>query len=140
MRASWDMPHAPPGTTWCHVSLSTYKRRKVFNIAETARFCEHLVRRACKEEGWQVAAIAVRPDAVHTLLGVPTGLSRDRIVRKLRAAAAHAVNRGAVCPGIRRVFESGHWFAVLREGARVAAIRRHLLRQAGVVIETVDDQ
>jgi len=134
------MPHRPPGTKWCHVSLSTYKRRKLFNIAETARFCEHLLRRTCKEEGWQVAAISVRPDAVHTLLQVPAGLTRDRIVRRLRAAAARAVHSGSVCPGGRRVFETGHWFAVLREGARVAAIRRHLLSQAGVVLERVEDQ
>lgn len=134
------MPHVLSSTKWCHVSLSTYKRRKVFNIAETARFCEHLLRRACREEGWHLAAIAVRPDAVQTLLRVPSGLARDRIVRRLRAAAAHAVHRGAVCPGGRRIFETGHWFAVVREGARVAAIRRHLLRQAGVVIETVEDQ
>jgi REP element-mobilizing transposase RayT len=134
------MRHAPPGTKWCHVSLSTYKRRKLFNIAETARFCEHLLRRTCKEEGWQVAAISVRPDAVHTLLEVPSDLSRDRIVRRLRAAAARAVHGGSVCPGGRRVFETGHWFAVLREGARVAAIRRHLLSQAGVVVETMDGQ
>ena len=134
------MPHALPDTKWCHVSLSTYKRRKLFNIAETARFCEHLLRRTCKEEGWQVAAISVRPNVVHTLLEVPAGLPRDRIVRRLRAAAARAVHGGAVCPGGRRVFETGHWFAVLRGGARVAAIRRHLLSQAGVLLEPVDDQ
>jgi len=71
---------------------------------------------------------------------VPAGLPRDRIVRRLRAAAARAVHGGAVCPGGRRVFETGHWFAVLRGGARVAAIRRHLLSQAGVLLEPVDDQ
>jgi REP element-mobilizing transposase RayT len=139
------MHDASPGTKWCHVSLSTYKRRKVFNIAETARFCEHLLRRTCKEEGWQVAAISVRPDAVHTLLEVPSALPRDHIVRRLRTAAAvhdsvYGCGEQEKCPGGRRVFETGHWFAVLRGGARVAAIRRHLLNQAGVLIENVDDQ
>jgi REP element-mobilizing transposase RayT len=133
------MSHTPPGTKWCHVTLSTFKRRKLFNIAETARFCEHLLRRTCKEQGWHVAAIAVRPDAVHTLLEVPRALPRDRIVRRLRTAAARAVHGGSVCPGGRRVFETGHWFAVLPGGARVATVRRHLLAQAGVVIEQIDD-
>ena len=133
------MPHASSGTKWCHVTLSTFKRRKLFNIAETARFCEHLLRRTCKDEGWRVAAIAVRPDAVHTLLEVPQALPRDRIVRRLRTAAARAVHGGSVCPGGRRVFETGHWFAVLPGGARVATVRRHLLAQSGIVIERLDD-
>jgi len=74
-----------------------------------------------------VEAIAVRADAVHVLLEVPRALARDRIVRRLRSAAGRAVHQGNVCPGGRRVFETGHWFAVLSGGARVAAVRRHLL-------------
>jgi REP element-mobilizing transposase RayT len=132
------MPHAPNATKWCHVTLSTYKRRKVFKIAETARFCEHLLRRTCVAEGWRVAALSVRPDAVHALLEVPQPLPRDRIVRRLRAAAARAVRGAAVCGSGRRIFETGHWFAVLPGGARVAVVRRQLLRQAGVVLESAD--
>jgi len=133
------MTRMPARTKWCHVTLSTYRRRKLFKIAETARFCEHLLRRTCREEGWRVAAIAVRPDTVHALLAVPCVLSRDRIVRRLRSAAARAVHGESVCPGGRRVFETGHWFAVLSDGARVATIRRHLLAQAGVLVEPVEE-
>jgi len=118
---------AVPRTKWCHVTLATYRHRPVFKIAATARFCEQILTRTCAEEGWRVEAIAVRVDAVHVLLEVPRGLARDRIVRRLRSAAATAVHGGNVCPGGRRVFETGHWFAVLSGGARVAAVRRHLL-------------
>jgi REP element-mobilizing transposase RayT len=116
-----------PRTKWCHVTLSTYKRRKVFKIAATARFCEHLLQQTCAREGWRAEAVAVRPDMVHVLLEVPRDLSRDTVVRRLRVAAARAVHDGGICPGGRRIFETGHWFAVLPGGARVAAVRRHLL-------------
>jgi len=118
---------ALPRTKWCHVTLATYRHQQHFKIAATARFCEHLLARTCADEGWRVDAIAIRADAVHVLLEVPRTLPRDRIVRRLRTAAARAVHRGTVCPGGRRVFETGHWFAVLPGGARVAAVRRHLL-------------
>lgn len=74
----------------------------------------------------------MRADAVHVLLEVPRCLGRDRVVRRLRVAAARAVHRDGICPGGRRVFETGHWFAVLSDGARVAAVRRHLQGLAGV--------
>jgi REP element-mobilizing transposase RayT len=118
---------APARTKWCHVTLATYRRQQVFKIAATARFCEHLLARTCADEGWRVEAVAVRADAVHVLLEVPRAIGRDRIVRRLRVAAARAVHRDTVCPGGRRVFETGHWFAVLSDGARVATVRRHLL-------------
>jgi REP element-mobilizing transposase RayT len=114
------------------VTLSTYKRRKLFKIAATARFCEHLLRRTCREEGWHAEAVVVRPDAVHVLLEVPRRLARDRVVRRLRAAAARALYEGAVCRAGRRIFETGHWFAVLPGGARVAVVRRQLRAAAGI--------
>jgi REP element-mobilizing transposase RayT len=126
------MHAAPVRTKWCHVTLATYRRQQLFKIAPTARFCEHLLQRTCADEGWRVEAIAVRADAVHVLLEVPRSLGRDRVVRRLRVAAAQAVHRDGICPGGRRVFETGHWFAVLSDGARVAAVRRHLQGLAGI--------
>jgi REP element-mobilizing transposase RayT len=120
-----------PRTKWCHVTLTTYKRRKVFKIAATARFCERLLRETCDEHGWQADVISVRPDAVHVLLQVPRTLSRDAVVRRLRSAASRAVQTGPICPNGRRVFETGNWFAVLPGGARVAAVRRNLIRCGG---------
>jgi REP element-mobilizing transposase RayT len=123
---------APSRTKWCHVTLATYRHQQLFKIAATARFCEHLLARTCAEEGWRVDAIAVRADAVHVLLEVPRSLGRDRIVRRLRVAAARAIHHDTVCPGGRRVFETGHWFAVLSDGARVATVRRHLQTLADI--------
>ncbi|MDH3497077.1 MAG: transposase [Gemmatimonadota bacterium] len=125
------MDFKPPRTKWCHITLSTYRRRQLFKIAATARFCERLLRRACKTHGWRADAIAIRPDTVHVLLEVPRTTPRDAVVRRLRAAAARAVREHAVCPGGRRVFETGHWFAVLPSPAGVAAVRRHLSRVGG---------
>jgi REP element-mobilizing transposase RayT len=133
--ADWDMPLLPPARTkWCHVTLATYRRQQLFKIAATARFCEHLVARTCADEGWRVDAIAVRADAVHVLLEVPRTLPRDRIVRRLRVAAARAIHRDRICSGGRRVFETGHWFAVLADGARVATVRRHLQALGGTPV------
>jgi REP element-mobilizing transposase RayT len=125
------MRYRQPSTKWCHVTLSTYRRRKIFKIAATARFCERLVRHVCEERGWHAAAVAVRPDAVQVLIEVPRATARDAVVRQLKRAAAAAVREGVVCATGRRVFESGHWFAVLPSAAGVEAVRSRLARQGG---------
>jgi REP element-mobilizing transposase RayT len=123
------MRYRQPGTKWCHVTLCTYRRRKIFKIAATARFCERLLRRVCEERGWHPGAIAVRPDVVQVLLEVPRATARDAVVRHLKRAAAAAVRDGLVCATGRRVFETGHWFAVLPSAAGVEVVRSRLERQ-----------
>jgi REP element-mobilizing transposase RayT len=124
------MTYRQPSTKWCYVTLCTYRRREIFKIAATARFCERVVRRVCEERGWRAAAVAVRPDAVQVLLEVPRHTARDAVVRRLRRAAAAAVRDDRVCAAGRRVFETGHWFAVLPSAAGVEAVRQRLERQA----------
>jgi REP element-mobilizing transposase RayT len=119
-----------PGTKWCHVTLSTYRRRKLFKIAATARFCERLLRHTCETHGWRAEAVVVRPDVVQVLLEVPRATSRDAVVRGLRAAAGRAVRDGMVCAQGRRVFETGHWFAVITNPSGLAALRGRLQRAA----------
>jgi REP element-mobilizing transposase RayT len=123
------MRYRQPSTKWCHVTLSTYRRRKIFKIAATARFCERLVRHVCEERGWRAAAVAVRADAVQVLVEVPRATARDAVVRHLKRAAGAAVRDGLVCAAGRRVFEAGHWFAVLPSAAGVEAVRVRLERQ-----------
>jgi REP element-mobilizing transposase RayT len=123
------MRYRQSSTKWCHVTLCTYRRRKIFKIAATARFCERLLRHVCEERGWHVAAVAVRPDAVQVLLRVPRPTARDAVVRQLKRAAGAAVRDGLVCATGRRVFETGHWFAVLPSAAGVEAVRARLERQ-----------
>jgi REP element-mobilizing transposase RayT len=122
------MRYRQPSTKWCHVTLCTYRRRKIFKIAATARFCERLVRHVCEERGWHAAAVAVRPDAVQVLIEVPRPTARDAVVRQLKRAAAGAVRDGLMCAAGRRIFESGHWFAVLPSAAGVEAVRLRLSR------------
>jgi REP element-mobilizing transposase RayT len=122
------MKYRQPSTKWCHVTLSTYRRREIFKIAATARFCEHVVRRVCEERGWRAAAVAVRPDAVQVLLEVPRNTARDAVVRRLKRAAALALRDEMVCASGRRLFETGHWFAVLPSAAGVEAVRLRLER------------
>jgi REP element-mobilizing transposase RayT len=117
-------------TKWCHVTLSTYRRRKIFKIAATARFCERLVRHVCAERGWHAAAVVVRPDAVQVLIEVPRATARDAVIRQLKRAAGGAVRDGLMCAAGRRIFESGHWFAVLPSAAGVEAVRLRLTRAA----------
>jgi REP element-mobilizing transposase RayT len=124
------MTYRQPSTKWCHVTLSTYRRREIFKIAATARFCERVVRHVCEERGWRAAAVAVRPDAVQVLLEVPRNTRRDAVVRRLKQAAARAVRDQIVCAAGRRLFETGHWFAVLPSAAGVEAVRQRLDRQA----------
>jgi len=119
-----------PGTKWCHVTLSTYRRRKLFKIAATARFCERLLRHTCEAYGWRAEAVVVRADAVQVLLEVPRATARDTVVRRLRAAAGRVVRDGMVCAQGRRVFETGNWYAVISSPGGVAALRGRLLRAA----------
>jgi REP element-mobilizing transposase RayT len=123
------MRYRPSSTKWCHVTLCTFRRRKIFKIAATARFGERLVRQVCEERGWHAAAIAIRPDSVQVLLRVPRATARDAVVRQLKRAAAAAVRDGLMCLTGRRVFETGHWFAVLPSSAGVEAVRVRLERQ-----------
>jgi REP element-mobilizing transposase RayT len=123
------MRYRQSSTKWCHVTLCTYRRREIFKIAATARFCERLVRHVCDERGWHAAAVAVRPDAVQVLLRVPRATARDAVVRQLKRAAAGAVREGLVCATGLRVFETGHWFAVLPSAAGVEAVRARLERR-----------
>jgi REP element-mobilizing transposase RayT len=119
-----------PGTKWCHVTLSTYRHRKLFKIAATARFCERLLRRACEAYGWRAEAVLIKADAVQVLLEVPRSTSRDTVVRRLRGAAGRAVRDGMVCAQGRRVFETGHWYAVITSPTGLAALRGRLQRAA----------
>ncbi len=127
---SLAMRFKQPGTKWCHVTLSTYRRRKLFKIAATARFCERLLRHTCEAYGWRVDAVVVRADIVQVLLEVPRATSRDAVVRRLRAAAGRAVRDGMVCAQGRRVFETGNWFAVITSPTGLATLRGRLLRAA----------
>ena len=119
-----------PGTKWCHVTLSTYRRRKLFKIAATARFCERLLRRTCESYGWRAEAVLVRADAVQVLLEVPRSTSRDTVVRRLRGAAGRVVRDGMVCAQGRRIFETGNWYAVITSPTGLAALRGRLQQAA----------
>jgi REP element-mobilizing transposase RayT len=115
-----------PRTKWCHVTLSTYRRREVFKIAVTAKFCERFVKEACASRKWRLEAIVVRPTTIQVLVEVPRRETRRSVVAQLKAAAAAAVYRDQACNVARRVFETGHWYAVLRSSAAAAALRRHI--------------
>ncbi|HEX9727440.1 MAG TPA: hypothetical protein VGA37_02910 [Gemmatimonadales bacterium] len=110
------------------MTLTTYQHRKVFKIAATARFCERVVRDACTAHGWRADTIAVRSDTVSALLEVPRAVRARTVVRELRAAAASVIRARAVCDVARRVFATGHWCVVVSDGAKVAAVRKHLRR------------
>lgn len=128
-------------TKWCHVTVTTYRRRKVFKIAATARFCERVVRDACAEHGWRVDTVAVHADTIQALLEVPNDVRRRAVVRLLKAAAAAVIRTRPICDAGRRVFETGHWCAVVADGAKVAAVRRHIqLHAGGVSTPTTDER
>lgn len=123
-------------TRWYHVTVSTYRRRKVFKIAATARICERVVCEACHDSGWRVDTVIVRADGIQALLEVPSKVRGETVVRLLKAAARGVVRGRPVCDAAHRVFETGHWCAAITDGAKVAALRRHLRKDDGSDLST----
>jgi REP element-mobilizing transposase RayT len=122
-------------TVWYHVSLATHQQRDAFKIAATARFCEHVLRRACEESGWRADTIVVRPHTVHLLLEVPRLVSKRTVVSRLKRASRRVIHEKPVCRVGKRLFATGHWCAALTGSASVATIRRQLVR--GLNVTTV---
>lgn len=116
-------------TKWCHVTLATYRNRRLFKIAAAARFCERQIRVACVARGWTAEAIRVTPDGVQLLVEVPAGLGRNVLAAHLKADLTAALRRGRLVPGwTRRAFGDGHWCSVVTNAAGLQALRRHLSR------------
>ncbi len=106
--------------------MTTHKHREVFKIAATARFCERALCQACADLGWIIDTLVIRPRSIHVLLRVPLRTSRRTVVRRLKQAAAGAARQRPVCDLGKRVFASQPWCAIVTDGAKVAALRRHL--------------
>ncbi|MSR05620.1 MAG: hypothetical protein EXR93_00905 [Gemmatimonadetes bacterium] len=123
------MQPRPAATKWCHVTWSTARHRKCFNIAAQARFCEQAIEDECARAGW-AGVVALLPDRVHVLVEVPTTLTRASVVRRLRDTATLVVRRAGLAPGVGQVWEDGGWCSVLTSGLAVEAVRRHVRQRA----------
>jgi len=56
----------------------TPKRRKALLVGEIERECRALIEQACRDAGWQIHELVVRPDHVHLFVRVwPTTSAAD---------------------------------------------------------------
>lgn len=115
-----------PRTKWCHVTLSALNGRRLFKIARTARFCERVIRVACRSRGWAVDTVSVRPERVQVLIRVPRKIRRRDVVQVVRDATVAALRRRSEIPGMGRIFRKRWWCGVLTRPAAVSSLRRRL--------------
>jgi REP element-mobilizing transposase RayT len=117
----------PPGAKWYHLVWPTYRRRPLFKIPATARFCERVLRTTCAAPGWHVDQVVVRSSAVHLLVRAPGRLTRERVVQVLRERADTAlVTAGVLQPHPRRLWDDRDWCVSLTHARAVDAVRCHL--------------
>ena len=118
---------------WCHLRWHTYRKRKMFKIAATARFCERVLLDAGAPDGWTFDAIAVGEDDIQVLVQVPADVPRDDIPIRLKQAALQALARARVVPPWRRhIWDERHWCAVLTNATGITAVRRHIQARSRV--------
>src|SRR5213592_4231926 len=98
----WSMRVTPPARRWCHLTWSTARRHKFFNIAALARFCERALVEECRHLGWPVEA-AVLPDRIHVLVETPATVGREEIMRRLRALASSVARQSGAATRTQRV-------------------------------------
>jgi len=118
----------PAATKWCHVTWSTARHRKCFNIAAQARFCEQVIEQECARHGWNCLA-ALQPNRIHMLVEVPAVAPRESVVSRLRDIVTYTTRGSGTATG-GQVWENGGWCSVLTSSAAVEAVRRHVRRQA----------
>ncbi len=123
------MPFRPSATKWCHVTWSTARHRKCFNIAAHARFCEQTIEAECARHGWS-GVVALLPDRIHLLVEVPAGAARRAVVARLRAIATDVIRRAGVVPAAGSLWEDGGWCSVLTNGPAIEAVRRQVRERA----------
>ena len=119
----------PPATRWCHLTWSTSRHHKFFNIAALARFCERALVEECTRIGWSIEA-AVLPDRIHVLVETPATVGRDDVIRIVRKHAATVVRRAGGPMRTRQVWEEKCWCSVLTSPAAVEVLRRRVRAMA----------
>ena len=111
----------------------TYRKRKMFKIAATARFCERVLLDAGAPAGWIIDAVAVGDDDVQLLVQVPHVVPREEIAGRLKQTALQALARARiVAPWRRHIWDDRHWCAVLTNVMGLAAVRRHIQARSRV--------
>jgi REP element-mobilizing transposase RayT len=115
----------PPATRWCHLTWSTGKHHKFFNIAALARFCERALLEECGHIGWSAEA-AILPGRIHVLIETPAELERDKVIRLVRDAAALVVKRAGGTRRTQRVWENGCWCSILTNRVAVEVLRARI--------------
>jgi REP element-mobilizing transposase RayT len=117
--------HSTTPARWCHLTWSTARRHKFFNIAALARFCERTLVGVCERNGWRGEA-AVAPDRIHVLVEAPGSVTRDHLVLAFRSAATSLARDVGIATRTQEVWEESCWCSVVTNGPAVEAVRRRL--------------
>ena len=69
----------------------TPKRRKALLVGEIERECRALIEQACRDAGWQIHELVVRPDHVHLFVRVWPTTSAADVVRTCKGRTSHVL-------------------------------------------------
>jgi putative transposase len=111
---------------WCP------KRRKPVLAGAVAEACRRLLELVCAERGWDVLALAIRPDHVHLSVRVGPTTPADAVVRACKGRTAHDLRRDF--PRLLRLpsLWTRRYFASTAGTVSSATVRRYVEAQRGV--------
>ena len=69
----------------------TPKRRKALLVGEIERECRALIEQACRDAGWQIHELVVRPDHVHLFVRVWPTTSAADVVKTCKSRTSHVL-------------------------------------------------
>jgi putative transposase len=69
----------------------TPKRRKALLVGEIERECRALIEQACRDAGWEIHQLMVRPDHVHLFVRVWPTTSAADVVKTCKSRTSHVL-------------------------------------------------
>ena len=69
----------------------TLKRRKALLVGEIERECRALIEQACRDAGWEIHQLMVRPDHVHLFVRVWPTTSAADVVKTCKSRTSHVL-------------------------------------------------
>jgi REP element-mobilizing transposase RayT len=118
---------------WYHIVWGTARRRRLFKIPATARFCEQLIHRSLAAAGCEADVVWLSPTSVHLLIAAPPDEPKPALVRRLKYETGRALRRQGIVPArVREPWADGGWCASLRSPRSVNAVRHHLASRSNL--------
>ena len=95
---SWRMSLHAYSRVWLHLVWSTLERRPLLSKPAAIQLSDYLHRYASEQRVYMKINYA-NPDHVHAVVDLPTGLSIEDLVKRLKGASSHWLNQSRLLAG-----------------------------------------